>query len=287
MRCVFHGSVTALLTHAEAQLMMNESENSLMLGLLKRIEHGTLTTDQPLYLSVVHDGEFLGHALRTSTRTPLDMSRMSPAAAECIAGALFAQGTQLNKVVGVGETSKRFADSWLKLAGGSIESSLSQGIYELRAVQMPDLAGGKLLIATVADRAIVIDLLQGFFKYQGASAEDSHERAASIANRDLNLGKITLWQDETGQVVSSATRVRETQNGVSISYVYTPKEFRRRGHAGRVVACLSQRILDSGKQMCNLYTDMNNPTSNSVYRKIGYQLIAEGAEITFSGTNDP
>jgi hypothetical protein len=32
--------------------------------------------------------------------------------------------------------------------------------------------------------------------------------------------------------------------------------------------------LDSGKKFCTLYTDLDNPTSNSIYQKIGYKPVA-------------
>jgi predicted GNAT family acetyltransferase len=33
--------------------------------------------------------------------------------------------------------------------------------------------------------------------------------------------------------------------------------------------------LKSGKKFCNLFTDLLNPTSNSIYQKIGYRKIGE------------
>jgi hypothetical protein len=41
------------------------------------------------------------------------------------------------------------------------------------------------------------------------------------------------------------------------------------------VAALTQRVLDSGKRFCCLYTDLTNPTSNSIYQRIGYREICD------------
>ncbi|OZU86959.1 GNAT family N-acetyltransferase, partial [Virgibacillus indicus] len=46
--------------------------------------------------------------------------------------------------------------------------------------------------------------------------------------------------------------------------------FKKKGYATSTVAHLSQKILDEGFQFCSLYTDSTNPTSNSIYKKIGY-----------------
>ncbi|MGB1286752.1 MAG: GNAT family N-acetyltransferase, partial [Aggregatilineales bacterium] len=56
--------------------------------------------------------------------------------------------------------------------------------------------------------------------------------------------------------------------------VYTPPEYRKNGYASAVTAAISQEILNSGRQFCFLFTDMNNPTSNHIYQMIGYEQIS-------------
>ena len=50
---------------------------------------------------------------------------------------------------------------------------------------------------------------------------------------------------------------------------------------GCCVAELSRNILQSGKEFCTLYTDLANPTSNSIYMKIGYKPVCDSVEYTF------
>lgn len=66
-----------------------------------------------------------------------------------------------------------------------------------------------------------------------------------------------------------------TPRGVRITCVYTPPQFRRRGYASNLVAHLSQQLLDEGRSFCFLNTDLANPTSNSIYQKIGYQPTSD------------
>jgi predicted GNAT family acetyltransferase len=47
------------------------------------------------------------------------------------------------------------------------------------------------------------------------------------------------------------------------------------------VATLSQRLLEAGYDFCTLFTDLANPTSNHIYRAIGYRRVCDFAEITF------
>jgi uncharacterized protein len=56
---------------------------------------------------------------------------------------------------------------------------------------------------------------------------------------------------------------------------------RNRGYAASCVATLTKLMLDSGKKFCCLYTDLANPTSNSIYQKIGYQPICDVQDWVF------
>jgi predicted GNAT family acetyltransferase len=73
-----------------------------------------------------------------------------------------------------------------------------------------------------------------------------------------------------------------TRHGIRVSFVYTPPELRGRGYASACVAAVSGRALASGKSFCTLYTDLANPTSNSIYQRVGYRRIGEAAMIAFN-----
>ena len=57
--------------------------------------------------------------------------------------------------------------------------------------------------------------------------------------------------------------------------MYTPDDLRRRGYASACVAALSAHALSTGAETCILYTQLHNATSNRIYRRIGYEPIAE------------
>jgi predicted GNAT family acetyltransferase len=78
-----------------------------------------------------------------------------------------------------------------------------------------------------------------------------------------------------------AATTRPTRSGCSINTVYTPPRHRRRGYATAAVAALSDALLKGGRRFCCLYTDAANPTSNSIYAKIGYRPIRDDAELAF------
>ncbi len=111
--------------------------------------------------------------------------------------------------------------------------------------------------------------------------EGSPEEARKMAVQRIEVGDVYLWDD--GGPVSMAFRARPTPHGYTVTGVYTPPELRGRGYASACVAALSQRLLESGKQFCNLFTDLANPVSNSIYMKIGYKPVCDFTEYCFTG----
>jgi len=84
-----------------------------------------------------------------------------------------------------------------------------------------------------------------------------------------------------GKMVSIAAIMRNTKNIGIVGLVYTPKEFRGNGYATGIVIKLSELILKRGFSKCGLFTDISNPTSNKIYKKIGYEPKSEFADIYF------
>lgn len=76
--------------------------------------------------------------------------------------------------------------------------------------------------------------------------------------------------EKNGALVSMAVKARTTEHSQTVGMVYTPKEYRNNGYASRVVEYVTRHILEY-KEMATLYTDLSNPTSNSIYMKIGYK----------------
>jgi hypothetical protein len=79
-----------------------------------------------------------------------------------------------------------------------------------------------------------------------------------------------------------AARTRPTSHGEAVGFVYTPPSERRKGYGAAVVARLSQRILDDGKEFCTLFANAANPTSNGIYQRIGYRAITCVVDLHFA-----
>ena len=49
-----------------------------------------------------------------------------------------------------------------------------------------------------------------------------------------------------------------------------------------MTAAVSQLLLERGHRFCFLYTDLANPTSNSIYARIGYEPVCDSRELAFA-----
>ena len=92
--------------------------------------------------------------------------------------------------------------------------------------------------------------------------------------------QLFVW--DAGGPVSMAAWVGRTEQGVRIGYVYTPPAERKKGWASALVAALSQRLLDEGCR-CFLFTQATNPTSNKIYRALGYEHVCDFRLYAFPG----
>ncbi len=112
---------------------------------------------------------------------------------------------------------------------------------------------------------------------------DQDSRDAQLATqvaRRIEDGRMPVWEVD-GEAVSMAGPSRPAAGVVRIGLVYTPPRHRRKGYAAACVAAVSQGALHAGAIACVLYTDLNNPTSNGVYRRIGYYPVCDAEELTF------
>lgn len=91
-------------------------------------------------------------------------------------------------------------------------------------------------------------------------------------------GGVMLWEDalpERTEPVSLAAFGGATPNGIRIGPVYTPPDRRGRGYASALTAELTASLLAGGRRFCFLFTNLANPTSNSIYQQVGYRPVTD------------
>jgi predicted GNAT family acetyltransferase len=210
---------------------------------------------------------------------PLLLSAMpAEPAAELAAGTL--AGRPLAGVNGNEQAAAVFAAAWTARTGGAAEVHVRMRLYRLGDLTWPDpLPEGAPRTAEADDVALLTDWFAAFaVEVHDMGAED-HEAAA---RERLSYGGLTLWEAD-GEVVSVAGLTRQVAGMVRVGPVYTPPMLRGRGFASAVTAEVSRAALAAGAEEVLLYTDLANPVSNSIYRRIGYREVEDRVALSFTG----
>ncbi|MGV9853298.1 GNAT family N-acetyltransferase [Streptomyces sp. NPDC003442] len=184
------------------------------------------------------------------------------------------------KVTGVNagrETAEAFAATWTDVAGAMSTVEQTHRLYRLDALTPPDPAPpGRPRTATTADRDLLITWCEGFARETGALRGD----AAAQVDDKLGHDGITVWELD-GRPVACAGISRTIAGMARVSLVYTPPELRGRGYAGAAAAAVSGAARAAGVQEVLLFTDLDNPTSNALYQRLGYRPLEDHLLLSF------
>ncbi len=213
--------------------------------------------------------------------TPMT-SEVVPAVVNAISEATVA----LPGVGGDAATTAHFAGEWAERHKSPVFPFLGLRLYEVNEVQNFSDVKGHFRKAVLDDRELLIDWVSRFSVDIGekentsddAELQKRKDASSRIVDSYLSDGYLWLW--ENTEPVSMVARTTAVAGVVQVQHVYTPQEHRNRGYATACVGKMSKHILDEGNR-CILYTDLNNPISNTIYRRIGYRAVAEAIQYRF------
>jgi GNAT superfamily N-acetyltransferase len=276
-----HRDAREFLAAAAPVLEADEARHNLGFGICSTLVDSRGTYPEFHLWTIEAEGRVVGAALQTPPHNVWLAQPRDDRAIEALVRELDARGLDLPGVTAAQPEVDEFADEWERLSGLRRRLVHAQGIYKVSAVHMPGDVPGSLRDATPADRPLLLDWWHGFVTEALHDGGPETDAEAAVDRRLENrAGGIVLWDD--GGPASFAAYGGETPTGTRIGPVYTPPERRRRGYGSALTAALSQRLLDEGRTHCFLYTDLANPTSNRIYRAIGYELVCESAMYEFS-----
>lgn len=158
---------------------------------------------------------------------------------------------------------------------------MNQRIYELEKVN-PDIKQfGVVRLLNDRDMYFFPYWLEAFIvAVSYGKTEMSIPQNEEMYRYRLSTKKLYVLEVD-GVPVSMAGYTREMKSAIGIGFVYTPPYYRGKGYASSCVARISQMALDKGYRRCVLYTDLLNPTSNSIYQKIGYKAVCDSLMLEF------
>jgi predicted GNAT family acetyltransferase len=286
MNCTLYNDPVAFLGVCRPALEANEAVYNLMLGIsIRLVKNPMYYGDRPLLAAVTDAGKLDLAALMTPPYK-LQIALFNAGSFESIkllASKLYKNGWHIPGVISEIETARIFATHWSKIARKAIREGMRQRIYELRKVNPVQFPDGTFRQATIEDLDRATKWSHSF--HADCFGDSEHPKIDDYQIKSIiEEGNLFFWSDP--EPVSMAGLTRPTPHGISVSYVYTPPEFRGRGYASAVVARLSQRCLEAGREFCTLYTDLSNPTSNSIYQRIGYKAVADVTDLYFTDVKD-
>lgn len=258
-------------------LYQNEAEYSLMLGLAEVCVKQNKAIGQ---FYITKSDSILSGASYVSGRN-LIISNLSTESILALADQLYFDQINFPGIVGPVIPAELFAKTWAGLTEQKYKIGMAQKIYQLEKVIPPKPASGSISVCTEKHQDLITQWVYEFSLESLPHEANTIERAREFAVNKIPKGEVYIWSDEKDVPVSMNSVGRPTKHGISVSAVYTPKKLRNKGYASALVAGTSQRMLDQGKKICVLYTDLSNPTSNKIYQNIGYQEIAASVNYIF------
>lgn len=282
IKIISHNHARELISLSGTYLEQHESENNLPIGLAYRLAEDPYYygPELPLLLSILEQEKVVGVVLMTPPHRII-LSRISTEVQTAIIHLirhLDEIGAQIPGVVGPVSEAQAFADCWVKnLYRVSPKITMRTRVFEARKVTDVPLSSGKFRLARMDDHLRMAHWIVDFSKEIGELAD--LDRVKKRAEQHIKAGQLYIWDDD--EPVSIAAAARPTRNGITVNRVYTPPEHRNKGYATSCVWSLTQKMLTDRYSFCSLYTDLSNPTSNSIYTKIGYVPIGDALAFDF------
>lgn len=281
MRVEVHPTAAEFLSAAEAPLLREEALYNLILGVASRVRDGRSYGEaSPYFVTVSEGGELRAAAIRTPPH-PLILAAPGGdvGAIGSLVNHLVESDPDLPGVNGLVPHASAFARFWERRRPVEVTVGIQLRIHELREAIPPVGVPGELRPPREAERDLLASWIRGF-QTEAIPDEPPTDPHETLDRFFAGGTTLRVW-DHDGPV-SMAGSSRSSVHGATVSLVYTPPAHRGRGYASACVAGLSQLLLDQGYAFCALYTDLANPTSNKIYRAIGYRPLGDAAVYRFS-----
>lgn len=275
-------SAAEFLLQTKALRSIDPFRTNVIGSVASSVAKGTRTYEKYFWWIITSDtGEVVGAAMRTAPHGML-LTPMPKDAAQELAQQVALWDPDLPEIGGpsrvVADFLKAYQTTRTVQSEHKVEESGHELLYVLKNLRIPAVPG-VLKNATRDDYKKIYAWYIEFGNEAGLIMPNLEE---SIED-GLHRGSLKFWRvdDEVVSMAGHAPLV-ETPIGTvgRIGPVYTPQTHRRHGYAGVLTATLSQTLVEQGARVM-LFTDANNPTSNSIYQKIGFELMDENRRFKF------
>ncbi|MET9990073.1 GNAT family N-acetyltransferase [Streptomyces mutabilis] len=227
--------------------------------------------------------EDAGEVRATFHRLPshgLAPTPLTPGQAEALAAHLADLGHRLPYVSAEDRTATAFAEAWQRRTGATPALRVRLRLHRLGTLTPPrPVPAGRGRAVGEEDRE---HLMRWCAEFAADVGEAVTIDAGSWAGTRFADKRYTFWETPDGTPVSMAGANPMIAGVVQVDPVHTPAPLRGRGYAGAVTAEVSRAARAAGAKAVVLYTNAANPTSNALYRRLGYRPVVDWAVYDFA-----
>ncbi|MFW9937004.1 MAG: GNAT family N-acetyltransferase [Candidatus Thorarchaeota archaeon] len=283
MKVEFHDDAKKFYDLVNSFLVEHEAENNIILAILTTIiefpeRYGK---EKPDLVTVVHNGDIELVSIRTPPFNHILSYTDDLSTLDFLVEDFVKKGIQVPGLFGCKEIAKKFVKFWCQAKDLTYKLVMNERIYKLEKVSEVAIGNHEYIIADKKYRDLILKWTRKFIiEALPHEKEDSILKSLERVKKDIQEGRIFLLF-ENGKPVSMARKAGKTPNGNLVNLVYTPPNLRRNGYATELVAHLSKYLLAEGNKYCFLFTDLMNPTSNSIYQKVGYRPVTDYDQYEF------
>jgi GNAT superfamily N-acetyltransferase len=265
----------SFMTAAEGYLRSRPVEHTTLLTLIGTLRRRGLSAygrEAPVFGAWRDPGGVVAGVLLQTPPHPVLFGEVPlPTAAE--AAEVFA-GRSLPGVNLPASQIDHFVVPWLTRTGTTADIYMRSRLYRLSTLESPD---GSTRPGEAADRSLLLRWVRDFLADIGESVQD----VEAVVDEALADGTVTLGL-AAGTPVSMVMRTVPTAGVVRIRYVFTPADLRGRGYGGAATAAACVAAQEDGASEVVLFTDLDNPTSNGLYQRLGFRPVQDRTVVTFA-----
>ena len=262
-------------------LLQNEAENNLPIGILASIISGEYLEKTPYMGLLEENGTPFLVMMCTPPYPVLFTYQEIPPSRDVLSYVLKDLSEKLGEdftgITGNKILSAELVRIWKDMTGQLADTKIAMRIFKLDQVNPVRDVPGNIRPVIEEDKELLLMWYANFLRDTSGEEPDparAEKQIVRYLSSDPLLRGLMIWE-VYGKPVSMAGYSGPTSNGIRIGAVYTPEDFRRRGYASACTAALSQYLLDQGFKFCFLFTDLLNPTSNHIYKQIGYRPVCD------------